>query len=58
MFSEIMQRIIFVSLQSSTDLAKVMAFNALIKSCRNELAQELDKWNAIRLTRDDNDGDR
>ena len=36
----------------------VMAFNSLMRSCRRELAAELDHWNMDRLTRDDNEGDR
>ena len=39
-------------------LAIVRAFNALMGSCRKELEKELGQWNMVRLTRDDNEGDR
>lgn len=44
--------------QNATSLAVVRAFNALMGSCRRELAEELKQWNMTRLTRDDNEGDR
>ena len=44
--------------QNATSVAVVRAFNTLMGSCRRELAKELEQWNHIRLTRDDNEGDR
>lgn len=44
--------------QNATSLAVVRAFNALMGSCRRELAKEMEQWNMTRLTRDDNEGDR
>lgn len=35
----------------------ISEFNALLESCRLELSKELDKWDEIRLTRDDNEAD-
>lgn len=44
--------------QNAKSLAIVRAFNALMRSCREELEKELEQWNMVRLTRDDNEGDR
>lgn len=44
--------------QNATSLAVVRAFNALMGNCRKELEKELEQWNLVRLTRDDNEGDR
>ena len=44
--------------QNATSLAVVRAFNALMGNCRKELEKELERWNMVRLTRDDNEGDR
>lgn len=43
--------------QSAAQLAAVRYFNALMRSCRRELSNELDLWNMARLNRDDNEGD-
>ena len=41
-----------------TSMAVVRTFNTLMGSCRRELAEELEQWNLVRLTRDDNEGGR
>ena len=33
-------------------------FNSLMEQCREEIEKELEGWNIVRLTRDDNEGDR
>lgn len=32
-------------------------FNSLLEECRKELKKELEEWNIVRLTRNDNEGD-
>jgi hypothetical protein len=35
----------------------IKEINLLLANCRKEILEEVDKWNAIRLQRDDNEGD-
>ena len=42
---------------TSGEVLVIQEFNALIESCRSEIAGELEIWNEIRLNRDDNEGD-
>ena len=36
----------------------IREFNSLLEECHAELKKELEVWNAVRLKRDDNEGDR
>ena len=36
----------------------IQEFNSLMEECRDELKKELEEWNEVRLTQDDNEGDR
>lgn len=39
-------------------VAIIREFNSLMEECRDELKKELEEWNIVRLTQDDNEGDR
>ena len=41
---------------SSSEVLVIEEFNALLESCRSEITEELEKWNVIRLNKDDNEG--
>ena len=43
--------------QTECEVAIIEEFNTLLDSCRCELKKDFDKWNMIRLFRDDNEGD-
>ena len=43
--------------QTEGDVIIIKEFNALMEDCHSELTKELDEWNMVRLTRDDNEAD-
>ena len=43
--------------QDQSQVEIINEFNALLEDCRSELSEELEVWDGIRLTRDDNEAD-